>query len=67
MRRYGVNRLNPTGTPEDPERCIVEVPVGVVPEQCQHPRGYGPNGAYCAQHAKWVNEGDLVVPPDLDR
>lgn len=54
MRRYGVWGGNPKGTPEEIERCIVEVwsANDWIPHQCHRPRGHGKGGLYCRQHAK---------------
>lgn len=53
-RRYGQWAGNPTGTPEDPARCVMEVWRSMYSHQCLRPRGHGPLGEYCAQHAKRV-------------
>lgn len=46
------------GIPEDPKRCVAEVPDGTGWHryQCRRKRGYGPNGEYCKQHAKKQEE-----------
>jgi len=50
-RRYRIWAGNPKGDPEDPERCIEEVPDGgrsVLFHQCYRKRGHGPDRAYCS-------------------
>ena len=60
-RRYGKLRGGQRGTKaEDPTRCIVEIwpsTVWVSSYQCSRPRGHGPGGLYCKQHAK-MKEGE---------
>jgi hypothetical protein len=54
-RRYRMWGGNPRGTPEDKTRCVVSVhDTGRSPlsHQCERKRGHGPDGEYCAQHAK---------------
>lgn len=61
MRSFGKWAGDLEGRPEDTTRCIEEVgwrdywPVG---RQCSRKRGYGPEGAYCKQHAKKRKEKD---------
>jgi len=55
-RRYGVWAGNPKGWPEDAARCITEVSDGWHFSQCGRKRGHGPDGLYCKQHAKRVEE-----------
>jgi len=55
-RRYGIWSGNPKGYAEDLTRCVVEVGGGSLwgaanAHQCHRPRGHGPNGEYCKQHA----------------
>jgi hypothetical protein len=67
MRRYGAWGGAPKGYPENPERCIVEVPEGgrsPLFYQCRRNRGKGPNGEYCGIHAAKLAKGKPVsVPP----
>ena len=53
-RRYGVWAGNPKGIAEDVTKCIEKVWDKFLRlyRQCQHKRGYGPEGLYCKQHAK---------------
>lgn len=53
-RRYGVWAGNPEGWPENTERCIEEVWHAFQSYQCERKRGKGPEGLYCAQHAKKI-------------
>ncbi len=51
-RRYGRY-----GNPENPTQCIEEVSESgrygyFFLHQCSRPRGHGPDGLYCKQHAK---------------
>lgn len=50
--RYRKWSANPDGVPEDKTKCIVAV--GLTSTQCSRKRGHGPNGEYCRQHAKIV-------------
>ena len=62
MRRYGANRY--TGWPgwsERLDRCVVETNAV---EQCNRYRHYGPDGLYCAQHARMIAEGKPVFVPE---
>jgi hypothetical protein len=70
MRVYGKCAYNPQGTPEDLDRCIVNVESRVIARsayQCSRPRtcGDGEEKLYCKQHYKM---GPLflrtAVPPD---
>ena len=56
MRLYNKWGGNPKGTPEDIERCIVQVvdSMGWASHQCYRKRGHGPDGLYCKQHGKKV-------------
>jgi hypothetical protein len=59
-RRYGEWAGNPKGRPEDKTRCIEEVWPRAntwVPYQCSRPRGHGPDGLWCKQHARRALEG----------
>lgn len=51
--RYGDGSYSGRRGP-DYARCADEVPVGWFSRQCSRKRGYGPDGAYCKQHAKSV-------------
>lgn len=53
-RRYGSWAGCPEGLPEETNRCIAEVqgPDGITFQQCYRPRGHGPRGDFCRQHAK---------------
>lgn len=65
-RRYNAWAGNPNGTPEDAQRCIAEVRErGGWPSylQCGRKRGHGPNGEFCAQHAKAIANGKSVDVP----
>lgn len=60
-RRYGKWAGNPTGQPEDIERCAASVPVKSIfssDRQCYRPRGFGPAGDLCIWHAKHASERD---------
>ena len=54
-RRYAVTSIHPEGVAEDPARCVEEVSrratFGRDYSQCARPRGHGPDGLYCRQHA----------------
>lgn len=65
-RRYAVRPENPEGVPEDPTRCREEVwgARGFVTHQCQRPRGFGPDLAYCSIHGR-SNKG--IKPLDEER
>ena len=63
MRRYGDSSLCPGGMQERTDRCIAEVsepPHYIHRSQCLRKRGHGPDGLYCKQHAKMVEEGRFV-------
>lgn len=68
MRRYGFRAGKPGGLAEKPRQCIVNVEDktrGWPPYQCLRKRGHGPDGLYCAKHAKMLAEGKhLSVPED---
>jgi hypothetical protein len=69
-RYYADYAGNPDGTPEDPNRCAVEVYTGRSPigTQCPHPRGHGPDGILCAAHHRALKAGrDLHIPADEPR
>ena len=53
-RRYGLGVGRPYGLPEDPERCVERIKMGVWirDRQCRRKRGKGPDGLYCSQHAR---------------
>jgi hypothetical protein len=56
-RRYGADRWG-DGILEVPGYCVAEIPVKPDPDalntpyQCYRPRGHGPGGLFCKQHAK---------------
>lgn len=56
IRVYDQWAGNPKGTPENPAKCIAEVPSaiarGMVYRQCEYPRGHGPDGLYCRKHGR---------------
>ena len=57
LRRYRVWGGSPGGTREDTAQCIVPVADGgrsVLTHQCYRRRGHGPEGLYCAQHARQI-------------
>lgn len=63
MRRYGKQDEEE----ESAWCCIAEVPTEEVARerfpfwtQCSKPRGHGPDGLYCKQHAKMIAEGKVV-------
>ncbi len=68
MRRYGTWAGKPKGWEEDLTRCIVEVPDGgrsCTFHQCRNKRGKGPDGLYCTQHAKKIEQGhSLFIPKE---
>ena len=74
VRHYGSSSpSNPKGQPKDPERCIAEVSDLERWSrfyQCSRPRGHGPTGQFCRQHAP-VREEDKeqwwVVPHNENR
>lgn len=51
-KRYGQWAGNPNGHEADPKRCAASVFSNWYPVQCGRRRGYGPEQAYCKQHAK---------------
>ena len=62
MRRYGRYY-----TAERKNQCIAEVSDehGWNRHQCTRPRGHGPEGLYCKQHGRMVDEGrQFYVPKD---
>ena len=61
MRFYGKWAGNPSGTKEDPSKCVVEVYRGIRFYQCARKRGYGPNGMYCKQHAKRLEKRCAIL------
>lgn len=71
LRIYGAWAGNPKGITEDTSRCIEEVwprNHGWVPHQCQRPRGHGPDGLYCKQHARKEEERlAYIAAKDADR
>lgn len=70
MRRYGEWAGNPRGTPEDPQCCIAEVPMGggsVLFRQCSRRRHHSAPGyheALCWTHAQQLIAGLHVSIPD---
>ena len=52
--RYDRSSLNPQGNAYNPARCAKEVSDGTVWHhlQCYRKPGKGPDGLYCAQHAR---------------
>jgi len=67
MRRYDQWGGNPDGTPERMEDCVAKVYNSFLGRwlQCAKPRGKGPDGLYCGQHAKMLADGKtLNVPED---
>lgn len=58
IRYYDQWAGNEKGVAEDKMRCVAEVTdfTGWHFFQCQRKRGYGPNGEYCKQHAKKIEE-----------
>ena len=67
MRRYAVTSIRPEGVPEDPARCIEEISrraaFGRDYSQCGRPRGHGPDGLYCRQHARRAETALRLHPP----
>lgn len=69
MRYYGKWAGNPNGTPESKNKCIASVmprgrgrfPIG---QQCSKGRGCGPDGLFCAVHARHRLAGQYVNVPD---
>ena len=71
MRRYRVWAGSPKGSPERPDRCVIEVPDGgrsVLFHQCERNRGKGDGGLYCGLHAKWDEKrrAHHTPPPEPD-
>lgn len=59
FRRYRTWAGNPGGNKEDRTRCVVVVHDGgrsPLSHQCSRRRGHGPDGLFCAQHAKTHGE-----------
>lgn len=57
--RYGRWAGNPQGHAEDVRRCAFEVwpnERGRLHHQCERKRGYGPDGRYCKQHARLLEQ-----------
>ena len=57
--RVGISNLRPEGHPLDPHKCHYEVPTdrwGRSFAQCTYKKGQGPEGRYCAPHARQVAE-----------
>lgn len=54
LYRYGDSAINPSGTAQDPGRCVYEVmdKSGWYFYQCRFRRGKGRNGLYCGIHAR---------------
>ena len=63
-RRYDEWAGNPKGFPEDKTRCVETVSdfTGWHQIQCSRKRGYGPNGEYCKQHAKKIEQRRILKP-----
>ena len=62
QHRYSVWAGNPAGSTPDYERCCEVVSNGIgLTKQCSRKRGFGPDNAYCKQHAKHLqlSEGQL--------
>jgi hypothetical protein len=60
-RRYGVWSGDLKGTAQNVLRCVSEVFAGegfarYYGRQCTRPRGHGPDGLYCKQHARKIAE-----------
>lgn len=56
--RYRTWAGSPKGTPYNPSTCAMDVPDtgrSVLSHQCLRKPGYGPDGLYCKQHAKWFD------------
>ena len=69
-RRYDTWPGNPRGLVEIRTQCVVEVSTnwGLHRYQCARKRGHGPDGLFCKQHAKMVDDGKYVsVPEDKPR
>jgi len=70
MRFYGRWAGNKTGTPEDPSRCIVQVPQhagSYVYRQCSRKRGHGVHLDLCGIHARKEfarGRSCLYIPPE---
>ena len=56
--RYDKSSLNPQGTAYNPDRCAKAVFRGIgwrsIQFQCRRQPGKGPDGLYCAQHARII-------------
>jgi len=69
VRFYGKWAGNERGTPESKNKCIAQVwprwrgrfPISY---QCSKGRGCGPDGLFCAVHAKQLLDGRHVSVPD---
>lgn len=68
-KRYGRWAGHPAGQPEDPARCVIEVPFpgrSMLSRQCGRKRGHGDGALYCAQHAKWSpGKRSFRTPPEI--
>ena len=67
-RYYGAWAGRPEGAPENPERCIVEVSEPgrwIHFYQCQRKRGHGPDGEFCKQHGRMIENGNRLLIPKL--
>lgn len=66
MRFYGKWAGNERGVKENPAKCVASVtPSGrVISQQCSRKRVAGPEGLYCRQHAKHIEDGRHVWAPD---
>ncbi len=67
MRTYGGWAGDPRD-PEDPKRCVVEVPsprYSRHSHQCRYSRGHGPQRDLCKIHSRIPRE-KLSIPPDVE-
>jgi hypothetical protein len=67
VRRYGKSAIRPKGTPEDVTKCVASVfpdDRSPVSAQCSRKRGHGPDGQYCAQHGRMIDNGHHVCVPE---
>ena len=55
-RTYGNWAGNPKGQSENKTRCVEEIWSRYISYQCSRKRGHGPNGEYCKQHAKMIED-----------
>lgn len=54
--RYNTWAGNPKGRPYVEGQCAYDVYRNYLSYQCARKNGYGINGLYCKQHAKWNPE-----------